>query len=339
MKYELHVVMPVSSKYADRLKDFKRYGLINLAGRKVLLSLVTSGGDEIEGLGEGWAVDTKIVRGRSESFPANVYRHFLECDIDSKWFAKVDDDSCTDVGGLMSNLEEFYDHEEKYYLAAALRNFVGGSPERHLVHEFSKFMGAHARIIDLLQHEMEFCVVSAAAMQHIRSHGKAASFLGKRCELLGGASDVSFAVAAAISKIYPVNFPFATYLPLLDEFSLTGGLFNHIHMVARTQAGDNFHAFERMDPEVYEIFTKMVDGTRSELERSVSGSKYILENDRELRMYYFGDLSLKIKFEDRALLWHEKDGEIHVFRGRDVVHRLKPEGDCLREGDFILTRI
>jgi hypothetical protein len=94
-----------------------------------------------------------------------------------------------------------------------------------------------------------------------------------------------------------------------------------------------------MEPEVYEIFTKMVDGTRSELERSVSGSKYILENDRELRMYYFGDLSLKIKFEDRALLWHEKDGEVHVFRGRDVVHRLKPEGDCLREGDFVLTRI
>jgi hypothetical protein len=56
-------------------------------------------------------------------------------------------------------------------------------------------------------------------------------------------------------------------------------------------------------------------------------------------MYYFGDLSLKIKFDDFPLLWHEKDGEVHVFRGRDVIHRLKPEGDCLREGDFVLTRI
>lgn len=79
MKYDLEIVVPVASRYKERLEDFKKYGVFNFVKNKVLVTLLTSA-EKIDGLEEGWrdGIVAKSVNSEGGDYVSNLYRYFLE---------------------------------------------------------------------------------------------------------------------------------------------------------------------------------------------------------------------------------------------------------------------
>lgn len=343
MDYDLNIVLPVCSKFRERLEDFKRYGIVNTGGRRVLLSLLLSN-ETLAGLQDGWntGIETEVIHSEVPDHVSNLYRFFATMDVRARWTMRVDDDSCTDVDGLLNNLDKFYDPDAESYLGTSLKDFGNliHSREGELYPQYSHLLGDYKIISKRMKVEMECCVVSHAAMKRIRSNKPSMDLLRGRSRFYGGYGDCVLAISSAMAKVFPVDCPFLTHLPLVDEFSVAGGALNHIHLVSRVRSGENFHSWDRASPENYILLTKIVDDNPSPLEKSVGGSRFLFEDQTSLRTYDFERHRLKIKFEERDRMWMEHEGKIVVLLGNEVVHRFEVmEDNSLSDGNITLKKI
>lgn len=320
MKYDIEMVVPVCLKLKSRTEDFKKYGIINTSSKKVLVTLIASNNEEIEGLGEGWpeGVETRVLKNKCPDHVSNLYRYYCELkqeDLNSKWIMRLDDDSCNDIGGLIDSLESMYDWEDKFYLGD-LNNFDCAlhAGESHVFPDYKHLLGDLVGLAPSLKNETECGIVSHGAIKHVLNNQKAMGLLRQRAELRGGFGDCVFALAAALAKLYPVNCPFVSHRPLINEFSLFGGRFKHIHMVSRNREGENFDQYSRCGQEQYEALKRAIDKEFTDMEKLVSGKKYLLETERDLSLYEFRpDRTARIKFDHRTYVWVEFDGKIALF--------------------------
>lgn len=321
-EYDLEIVVPVSLKYHSRMEDFKRYGIFNTEKTRVLISLLTSG-ETIPDIEKGWGVnvDAKVVYNQCPDYVSNLYRYFLEGSPRARWTMKLDDDSSTDVDGLIANLDRFYEPEDKVYLGASLsryENVAVGGRENELRDLYLKHFG---NMFPRLQHEIECSVMSGPAWKHIMSNEKSKVFLEERCENCGGASDVALPFAAFLSKLNPADLPFATHFPMIHDFSLFGGYLNHIHLVSREAWGDNFVHGDRCGDVQYEALTRSIDKEMTEIEKKVSGNKFLMETEGDLKLYQFNpNKTARIKFDQRNFIWIEKEGAIKIFCDAREIH-------------------
>jgi hypothetical protein len=333
MSYDLEVMMPVCGRLLPRLEDFKKYGLVNLKDRGVLVNLIESG-EDLEGLESGWdsRIHVKTVKNPDSDYVRNMYRFYLTIkpdEIQSRWFIRLDDDSCTDVDGLISNLDLFYDCDQPFYLGDLndFRHALMGE-EGHLYQEYKHLMGKYSSFASLMKNEVECGVISRAALSKLLKDENSFRLLEFRANLEGGYGDCVLALAAALAKIYPITCPFITYLPLINEFSLVGGVRNHIHLVRRTPDGENFT--DIISKTGYEILTRIIDGVAKDLEKAIVGNRYMLETDRYIRTYEFAENHLvNCRFDHRKLLWLENDGIICVLDGDQPAFNLRLQGDDL----------
>jgi hypothetical protein len=334
MEYDAEILVPFCRKFAGRIREFKRYGLLNTGGRRVLLTAILSGNEEVGGLLEGWGegVEARAVSYRQPDHVSNIYRFYAELNessLRSRWLVRVDDDSCTDVGGLLDNLDLFYDWEGKFYLGdlASFRQTLSFG-EGQVYPSYRHLLGDLEDKAELLLNEIECGVISRGGMAHMLGSPPCMNLIRQRSELRGGFGDCVTAVAAALSKLHPVQCPFISHLPLISDFSVFGGHLNHIHMVSRDSSGENFQDHEKCGPVQYEAFVRGVDGVMSELEASLVGRKFIMETDSELRMIEFHpDRTAKIKFDDRRHVWTEFESRIQIFcDAREVGLSLKMDG-------------
>lgn len=341
-------MVPFCNKFVHRIGDFKKYGLFNTKGRKVLVTALTSNYEEIDGLTEGWhdGVEVVVKQNANPSHISNIYRFYAELKaqgLNSKWIMRVDDDSCTDVGGLLDNLELFYDWEDKFYIGDLARfenALVVG--EMHVFPEYKHLLGDFEKMAPMLKNEVECGIISHGGMVHMLNNEKCMRLIRQRAELRGGFGDCVTALAATISKLHPIQCPFISHLPLVSEFSVFGGHLNHIHMISRETEGENFqHRCGRIQ---YEALIRAIEGKTTQMEKDFCGKKFIMETDRELTLYEFlDDRIMRIKFDNRKYVWMEHGGEIHIFCDPlEVFRSLRPEGSSLtgvnHEGEKIVLR-
>jgi hypothetical protein len=341
MKYDLEIVVPVSNN--KRTDDFKKYGIINIKDRKVLVTTITSG-SKIEDTG-GWpsGVDVRSAHYSDTNYVANVYRNFLELERNGecRWIMKIDDDSSTDVDAIVEKLDMFYDHREKLYLASSMVKFGELCYEGPIIHgpenELKElYLPVFGDVFLEFDHEIESCVMSQAGLSHIISDPKAKSFLEARCAHLGGVTDTALAFASIIAKLHPTRFPFSTHLPMINKFSVFGGKINHIHMIARIANGENFGENERCGEVQYLALTRAIDGVMTKVEEKISGRKFLLETETELKTYEFRkNRTLKIKFDEKNYIWVEFEGEICIFYdAREIYKKF-----TIKDGNLIESRL
>jgi hypothetical protein len=337
MEYDIEIIVPFCIKLADRIEDFKKYGIFNTSGRKVLVTAVLSNNEEIEGLEGGWheGVDFRIRKNKCPDHVSNLYKFYADLkpeELKSRWIMRIDDDSCNDISGLIENLDMLYDWEDKCYLGdldylsrALYRN------EKEAYLEYKHMLGNLERVSYLLKNEIECGIISHKGIMHMLKNTKCMNLIRQRSELRGGYGDCVLALAAALCKFHPVHCPFLSHLPLINEFSLFGGHRNHIHMISRKKKGENFQDHERCGEVQYCAITKSIDGIMSDNEKRISGKRMLMETDNELRVYEFKeDRSLKIKFDERKYIWVEHEGLIKVFRDpREIEISFKNEGSIL----------
>lgn len=266
-KYDIEIIIPISlnGKYAQRLIDFKKIGLLNVKDKKVLMTLLT--GTEKSKLWENkWPenVDVRAIPGATDQETSKTYAHFSSLtseDIQSRWIAKIDDDTANDISNLVDKLDQEYDCEREYYVVTELRS------EQHKYEDnLLRSMGFN-RWFDLkckMWHELEGCIVSQAALKRIISNGMAMEFMRKRSLIPQGYNDYALACAAKICKIYPVDAYFMSRHPLIGEFSLFGGHLSHIHEISHDKNFHNLDLLKKMvdnnlDGKDTEIYTNIVN--------------------------------------------------------------------------------
>lgn len=344
MYHDLEVVVPVCRRFIGRIEDFKKYGIVNVGDRSVLMTLITSD-ESIEGLTEGWkkGVKARVQGSNCNDHVTNLYRYYARLkpdNIKARWVMRVDDDSCTDVDNLISNLDEFYDWDDKFYLGD-LNDYTWAihANESEPFQEYKHLLGNYENILWALKNETECGIVSYGGLIHLLNNERAFGLIKKRSELRGGYGDCVMAIAAALAKMYPVQCPFLSHLPLMGEFSLFGsGVRNHIHLVSRDCSGENFD--NRAAPECFRVITKVVDNNPTENEQILFGKKFLFECPDFLKLYEFrSNYSLKVKFEDQMFQWMEEDGVIKVLNG-GVVNRFEMKADgTLVDGSTILRPV
>ena len=342
MKYDIEILVPVCRRFRHRIEDFKRYGLINIGGVRVLVTIISSN-EDMDGLEDGWpeGVEARVKKYRLSDHVSNIYKFYAEMkpeDMDFKWLMRVDDDSCTDVAGLYDRLEKLYGWEGKFYLGDLNRfSFALEGDEGRLYRDYKHLLGDFEDTAKWMRNEIECGLISRGGMEHMLASERCMNLIRQRAELRGGYGDCVIAIAAALSKLYPVQCPFISHLPKINEFSAFGGHINHIHMIARQCEGHNFQENSRCGGAQYDALTRHIDGNTTEMEDLLEGKRFLMETDKHLTVYEFNAGKMaKIKFDDNSYIWTEYEGSIQMFCNSNEIHRtlnMDESGNLFGKGD------
>lgn len=233
--YDLEIVVPISlnkPKYAQRFEDFKKYGLLNLNNKKILLTLLV-GTENVNIISWHKNIDIQIISHHANHPAAKIYGYYSQYNkelLDNiRWFAKFDDDSITDVNALVDYLDYEFDWWKEYYIAADVVPCGRTVSECALLQEVEFKYSFHKSIY----HEWEGCVISNRAMKTILNNKKSMHIMKKRSLIEKEFGDICLAIAARLCKIHPVKAYFMTKNPKLKDFTLMGGHLAHIHFMAR----------------------------------------------------------------------------------------------------------
>ena len=311
--YDIEFTLPVSNKghYRQRLLDFKRYGLLNVGDKKVLVKLLI-GNEDIAFAAKGWEedVDVEVVKSPYD-WPAckisEYYAYLGENDVDRcRWFAKVDDDSVTDVSALVDELDLEFDYQREYYVVTEL------CKERHEAEigvlndiGYGRWNRPGART---LIHEWEADVISQAALKRMVNTPDSIRFMKKRMSIQSGPGDVVVAIAARIAKIYPAETNFMTRHALVHDFTLFGGSYSHIHFLSHDV---NPNRFEQV-----KLMADRIRGEKPPLPEELCNRDYAFcrEDNNVIAILSFQPYGTIGKYHNyNESFWDLKGNELHLL--------------------------
>lgn len=236
MTYDLEILMPTetsSDVIKNRIADFKKYGLTEIGDHKLRLICLTSKGNDPAILETGWpeGVTVDVVETPYNHVAQRIY-YFYDKLIDpdsAKWFMRLDEDSMNDIGGIMKNLENYFDPDREYHIGGEF-NFDYVATEYNIL----KSLGFGWWFdLEIPPHEHEVSITSQAAMKRIFSTQKAKDYFRLRHMFADGHGDHGLCFAARMSKIYHTSVRFLSREPYLIHYSKYGGKLNHIHWIGR----------------------------------------------------------------------------------------------------------
>lgn len=231
-------------KYLDRLRDFKKYGLINLRGTKIKVFLLC-GSDQVpkDLKEETWPYEVSFVH--SERFFDGPKLYDFMTKINARlasryrWWMKVDDDSVTDISNQLLKLDEEFDWKRAEYIFGD----YGPGTERIFENAIRKTKYAarffEPNVLDkqIWHHEFESCVMSSSCFQMILEDEESIAFFrilsSPENDMKTCWHDQGLAAAARFNKIHGSTCLFMTSRPLINNFSLFGGRFTHMHFMHR----------------------------------------------------------------------------------------------------------
>jgi hypothetical protein len=232
--YEIEFAIPVVTSqklYRRRLADFKKIGLLNIPKDKQIKVVLLATKGTPPRIAKGWPENCDVVIQEYNNV-FHVHKlclyHLQMRTFDSKWYVMVDDDSVTNVQGLIESLSA-YDHDSEVYLSTP---YEYESPmltmELKLLHRLG--------LLDMLDgywnHDWESHYVSRMGMINIMKNPLNRNYIRKRSKVMDGYSDQFLNYAAKIAGITPIEAHFSSSQSEIDRFSLFGGNLDHIHYVS-----------------------------------------------------------------------------------------------------------
>jgi hypothetical protein len=263
--YDLEIMIPICSngRFFERGNNLKKYALVNSSiNHRVLVKLLLGPDDNFPGIETGWGpgIDVSLERYPFDWPAQKIYTYYSQIDPNrARWFAKVDDDTLTDVSGLIKNLNNDFDHDREHYLATIL---VTPGNEHRVDMAIWQALGFNE--FNMFQSEKEGSIISQGTMKRILETPMAKKVMVERAKHPGGYGDVALALAARVAKIYPTKAWFLCEQPYFHRFSLWGGYLNHLHFTYAT-------------PEITAFWKNKFDNENQELKNRLVGHKYILE--------------------------------------------------------------
>lgn len=310
MKYDIQFVMPICSKherinYKQRFLDFKKYGLLNIIKSKCCVDLLIHAEDNFtdEELHEGWPenVVANAILCPLDHVVSKTYFYFssyLKEITDAKWISKIDDDSTTDVDGLMKNLENDFDYNKEYYIATDLRH-DNNDIELDILRELGYDHWLKGKVF----HEWEMCIISKAAMNSILNNEISMRLMRRRAEIQRGVNDCCLSIASRIAKIYPIQGYFLSHESRIHEYSIVGGKFNHLHFISHD-----------ICPSKYKMLKSIVENPDNQI-ANFKNKKYLFTRDDAPICYLEFDThnTLIGAIHDNEKFWSCRDHELIFY--------------------------
>lgn len=235
--YDIEFIMPVCGRperFLERINAFKDYGLLNISDYNVTMTLLV-GSHDIPSITENWPCDVSIIKQKYNHPAPKIYGFYGTLPLDyekrARWFFKLDDDSITNVGGILEQIdEEFRYYDPHYIFVDSIRDLWG--PYRNILESMGfkdkYFPGTKPKFI----HEWEGCIVSQKALHDIIQCSDSMAYLCECATVKKGWGDHALAIAAAFCDIKFSNSPYMTKNAAINNFSIFGGLYHHVHYIA-----------------------------------------------------------------------------------------------------------
>jgi Fringe-like len=259
IKYDLEFVISIANGiplYRDRLLDFKEYGLLNIPKDKKI-KVVLLAKESNRNVKKGWPDNchVSVNRFENELHVHKLCNYYMSKKIfNSKWYVGVDDDSTTDVGGLIETLSK-YNFNNEIYLSTPYKynvNEKGWPCDRGVCKQTAtlelkilKQLGIIKNINKQWDHDWESHYISRSALMKITKNPINRKYITHRATILDGYSDHFLPYASKIAGIVPIDANYFS-IPFDDvgNFSLFGGPFNHIHYLSHDYG--NIKNFKKM---------------------------------------------------------------------------------------------
>ena len=238
MKYDLMITCMFSlsqEKYIKALENFLKYGLLNINNRKIILNILIAEKDYDNFIKYHIPYNFKIFTFKDDNVSEKIY-NFYKNNSDyisesTRWHIQVDDDSSTDIDGLITKLDEIYDPSIPIHMISGALNDLNNTV-KSLLNKYNfpieesnglfKFTPNHWK------HEWEFSVQSNSFFKRIKDSTSFHDILDtlSKAKMF---SDHGLSLLALLNKIPIVTCRFAHYANILENFSLNGGRYYHIH--------------------------------------------------------------------------------------------------------------
>lgn len=227
--YDLEIVVLIhySGRYARRLEGFKKLGFTNLSSFQVHVTLLGSPGDSSakEAILTGWPVglDVSLLECYSQEPLPKVTSYYLfidECTVRARWYLRVDDDSWTDISGLIGYADEKFGDIPIHLMTPPVHH------DRHM-HELLRELNLRIPAV----HEHESSITSRSAMRALLENEKARHFLQIAMDRYTHPGDLPLAWAMQICGVPGFVLDVSTKHFERSQMSICGGRMLHIHYV------------------------------------------------------------------------------------------------------------
>lgn len=296
---DLEVILPVSAKgkYEQRLQDFQKYGLVNTSAKNTLVTLLVGPEKFPNNWLAGWpdGVEARIHPGPYHHPSSKIYEYVPNLS-DARWYLKIDDDSFTDIGGLLELLDLDYP-SGRHYISCGT-SYTLHDPEISVLRKMG--FGRWTHHPHSFAHEQEASLVSKEAMEAILTNKIAMEFMEHRAKIEKGYTDISLAAAAKMCGVHATDAWFMTNQPNLKNFSLFGGHLQHIHWISRDK-----------HPYLLELITNKIEGRT--LDSPLAGCQYTFsKNGIKCDCFLRPDGCIDSGHEETV--WRHDDKGLHFFQ-------------------------
>ena len=238
--YDLEIACPADANVKhilDRFTDFKKWGFLNIGNTKIKLYLLASSDNNelllISGWPEGVDVEVIITPYKHVAQRNYYYYHKIIKPDTANWYIRLDEDSMTDIGGLMKTLDKFFDPERDYHIAGTVH--IESDETEMTVLKALGYSSWFTHESNYPPHEHEISITSNAAIKRIFSNRATQKYFKLRLEFASGPGDQGLCYCARMSKIHPYQSNFLTHEPNICQFSIFGGPYHHIHWISKDQ--------------------------------------------------------------------------------------------------------
>ena len=287
--YDLEIAVPAETnveKILNRFTDFKKWGFLNIGNTKIKLYLLSSLDNDPRCLATGWPEGIKvetIVTPYKEPVQRIIYYYTSICKPDTaNWYISLDEDSMTDIGGLMNNLKRLFDPEKEYHIGGEFEITESDIEQQILTSLGYDWWYEHPG--NYPPHEHEISVTSKATIKKILKNESAMQYLTIRQEFDRGHGDHALCYCARMCKIHPFQSNFLTRNPTLTSFSLFGGQYNHIHWTARDQNPCVLEWLDSIDETKTNLFDKKTFFFSSKEQTHLKKEWISLTNNNEIKI-------------------------------------------------------
>ena len=250
MQFDLEVMLLASTtkeKYVTRLQSFVKYGLLNTSSHKIAISVILDQKDDPSKL-DFLPKEYKVKMIETPYWDQKVSEYLTTDKTENaRWLINVNDDSSTNVGMLLYDLDRYYNWYDALYLTAE-RLFDLMPTYKDILIElgygwwFNNWYEnpCNQNPYDRNQqywfaHDWEFSALSNSAVKRIRNSEECAKFILKMKDRLHciGLADHLSGILPRLCGMHPIECLFATSQCQFNQFSYVNhsGRWHHIHYI------------------------------------------------------------------------------------------------------------
>lgn len=222
-------------KYVKAIENFIKYGLLNINNRKIVLNVLIAEKDYDSFIQLKFPCEFRIFTFKNDVVSEKIY-NFYKYNADyiaelARWHIQVDDDSSTDIDGLITKLDQIYDASIPIHMICGNLSDLDHTVKNLLikynfpVQELSKPLRFTP---NYWKHEWEFSAQSNAFFKKVSKSLLFDDVLDtlSKTKIF---SDHGLSLLALLNKIPLTTCTFAHYSNILENFSLNGGRYYHVH--------------------------------------------------------------------------------------------------------------